>query len=198
MCSHRALLAAMEKAFSWLLFEISCYFHGEEKCAIWVGLNEWCGSIGLGGLGLWDGRWLLQHHGVPESRADQPWAGRSCGCCRQPYACVERLGQPEPPCSNHEPLWSAALGPTVRYFQGHWIFGPTLGLCCVLKQTEMMLSCNGWALQVKIVSYCSISEDGLDPCVVVCLEGLALCLAQVSCARWVGLLETCTTKYPNI
>lgn len=70
--------------------------------------------------------------------------------------------------------------------------GPILGLCCVLKQTEMVLRCKWWALKVEIVSLCSISEHGVDACVVVCLEELTVCQAQVSCARWVGLVETCT------
>lgn len=79
------------------------------------------GGTGLEGQGLWGSRWLLQQHRVSESTADQSQSRRGCGCCRQPCACVGRLGQPGPPCPCHEPWWSAALGSTAGHFQGHWI-----------------------------------------------------------------------------
>lgn len=65
-------LQPQKRLFSWLLSEVSCYFHRKDKCAICVGLSKCLGSIGLEGLGLQDGRWLLQQHRVFESSADQP------------------------------------------------------------------------------------------------------------------------------
>lgn len=59
---------------------------------------------------------------------------------------------------------------------------PHPGPVLCLEAYRHVLWCNWWALEVGIVSYCTISEHGLDPCVVVCLEELAVCQAQVSCA----------------
>ena len=137
----------------------------------------------------------------------RPEPGRHCGCCGQPCAYVERPGQSgAAPCLCSEPSWGAALGFAAMHFQDHWMPvchppGPILGTCCVSKQTGMVLRYNWWGLEVQIISYCSISKHRLDPCVVVCLQKLAVCQAHSLCflrcpvrvlCQWVGLLlEAC-------
>lgn len=173
VCSHRALLAATEKAFFMAsLWGLLLFSQKGKVCDL--SRAEWItGGHSLEGLGLQDGRWEMAL-----SAAQGFW--EQCRAALRQGGAVCAAGSPVPMWrgwdSQEHPaharshcgvqLWAPQQG--VSRITGYlcalsWPH-PGAGLCL---EAEMLVWCNGWALEVKIVSYCSISQQGLDPCGVV-------------------------------